>query len=499
MEHSVGAALGHITNYMHPQAIIIDGSENENEFFLDGTKYASERFERTLIKLPPRADQSLRWITRLDSGALNSFSKIRIDILVHAKPQGSGSMLRLLHSLSRADYFDSTPPLLTIELAHDVDPDVERQLSHIFTWPPHTAAVESRLTLHRRIKSAGISPDESSVRFLEAFWPKNADSHVLVLSPEVELSPLFYHYLKFTILEYKYSFAAQATKNRNDLMGISLTLPSTYLNDSTPFTPPTQQPAGKEDTNVPTFLWQAPSADATLYFGDKWKSLNSLVSHLSSSTPHQEKRVSKTHAAWLEQILTLSLIRGYSTLYPQLISGESLATVHNELWTPPEEYSHLSLPESDGFKAGEDHSRHEAPVAHGNLLDVLPEGLPTTRAEMLLLTWDGRVVDRDGLLTEAAKDAEGFRREVGGCKTPWDEEMGYVFNADIDKLFCHGGDEETEPVAATESDGGEDAADEDKQMATPDQAQVGNSGTATDTDASAVVAAPVVVDAAAQM
>jgi hypothetical protein len=71
MEVSSGAALGHITTYMHPQAVIVDNSGTEEKYFLTGMKYRAQQLGRTLIELPNNAEQNLMWLTRLDSSSLN--------------------------------------------------------------------------------------------------------------------------------------------------------------------------------------------------------------------------------------------------------------------------------------------------------------------------------------------------------------------------------------------------------------------------------------------
>ncbi len=71
MEVSQSACLGHITNFMHPQAVIIDNSGIEDPFFLKAFRERAPALGRTLIELPGNAEQSLRWITRLDSASLN--------------------------------------------------------------------------------------------------------------------------------------------------------------------------------------------------------------------------------------------------------------------------------------------------------------------------------------------------------------------------------------------------------------------------------------------
>ena len=71
MEVSCAAALGHINGYMFPQAILIDNSGVEDEFFLKALRERAPALGKTLIELPGNAEQSLRWITKLDSSSLN--------------------------------------------------------------------------------------------------------------------------------------------------------------------------------------------------------------------------------------------------------------------------------------------------------------------------------------------------------------------------------------------------------------------------------------------
>ena len=71
MEVSCSAALGHINSYMSPQAVIIDNSGHEDVFFLKALREKAPTLGQTLIELPSNAEQSLRWITKLDSSSLN--------------------------------------------------------------------------------------------------------------------------------------------------------------------------------------------------------------------------------------------------------------------------------------------------------------------------------------------------------------------------------------------------------------------------------------------
>ena len=71
MEVSCSAGLNHINNFVHPQAVFIDGAGQEEQYFLKGVRERANSLERTLIELPDNAEQTLMWITRLDSAALS--------------------------------------------------------------------------------------------------------------------------------------------------------------------------------------------------------------------------------------------------------------------------------------------------------------------------------------------------------------------------------------------------------------------------------------------
>lgn len=192
-----------------------------------------------------------------------------VNIVIHAQPSTSGSFIRLLQSLKKADFFSLVPPQLTIELPHEIDEPTRHYLQN-FHWPPvPDQDIGNLLTLHHRIPQHGLTAEENSIRSLESFWPADPlTSHVLILSPQVELSPLFFHYLKYTMLEYKYSLS-KAFINLN-LLGISLDVPLNYLNGTSKFVPPLINKTTGDNVKleVPSpFLWQAPNSNAQLYFG----------------------------------------------------------------------------------------------------------------------------------------------------------------------------------------------------------------------------------------
>lgn len=435
MELCVFRAFHHMQMFMHPQAIIVDGSGNEEVFFQEGSRTQARATGNTLIELPGRSLKNLLWLTKLDSSSLKSWNANHIDILIHATTGASGSLIRLLKSLSRADYTSSSLSHLTIELPHEIDPPTKHFLE-TFNWPP--AHIDNPtnarcLSLRHRIPQRRSTEEESSARVLESFWPANPQtSHILVLSPQVELSPRFFHYLKYTLLEYRYSSLAKSQHWDLQLFGISLEQPLTQLNGGEKFSPPVRM---KDSQEVSTsFLWQAPTSGAMLFLGEKWMELHDFVSrsleiqHASKDTPAllAQKAVSTRHPAWLEYALRLSRLRGYWTHYPGEETARNLATVHSELRHPPEEYAKAGEFDSrladDVSEAGIEKALQkvkagsEITLSPMSILDSLP-GRDTLAPldDLPLMTWDGKETTSEKLDSFAAEYALSFKEQVGRC------------------------------------------------------------------------------------
>ncbi|KAK9776767.1 hypothetical protein AB5N19_10645 [Seiridium cardinale] len=454
MEYAVFRAFHHIFMWMHPQAIIVDGSGWEEYFLTKGAATHVKATGNTLIELP-YSTQGVQWMTKLDSRSLRAWDKNHIDIVIQAVPGSTGSLIRLLRSLAMADFSSSSIPHLTIELPHDVDAATKQFLQN-FQWPPSyipNPTGAKYVSLRHRIPHQRLTEEESSARFLESFWPADPTmSHVLVLSPQVELAPNFFHYLKYTLLEYRYSEASHIQHWDARLLGISLEQPLKQLSGDEQFTPPLSH-VQKSDQDIPSsFLWQAPTSHAMLFMGEKWIELHDLVARsldvqkTSDSVPSllSKKLVSTRHPSWLEHALRLSRLRGYWTLYPGEDTAKSLATVHTELQHAPEEYSTedetLALTDKasdeeieqlmEKLKTGPELGLTSASSLQG-LLDA---GSLRPFGNLPLLTWDGTKTDLQGLDSLAAGYAVDFKSQVGNC----DGEALNIKRVDMSTkdLFC---------------------------------------------------------------
>ncbi|KAL8928906.1 MAG: hypothetical protein Q9172_000744 [Xanthocarpia lactea] len=462
MEVSVSAALGHIQKFMHPQVIITDDQAREDAFFMTAIRTKATELGRSVIELPKDASQNMMWIARLDSGSLAAWQTTYVDILIHAPPRSSGSLIRLLRSIEAADYFGHRRPHLTIELSTEIDPPTKKYIEGL-VWPPidpSAASHTSQVTLRHRIPRRASTVEEASIRHVESFYPaRPADSHVLVLSPQVELSPIYFHFLMYQLLQYKYSSTAPFSAEVSSLMGLSLELPNMHLNESDMFSPPMIRPESAESGDSPEeatpFLWQAPNSNAALYFGDKWVEFHSfLTSRLSldpATTPGRPKLVSAMYPSWLEYILELMRARGYTLLYPRFPQGgEAVATVHYELFQPPEEFSKpKSKPEGDTpistldpqetFET--DPNSHRPKHSESTPLTTKLTSLLPTRGTMVQELSDLPILSHQGneqssaiFRTTGRSFADDFRRQIGRCSSTDNPEVEPM---KADDLFCN--------------------------------------------------------------
>ena len=382
--------------------------------------------------------------------------------MIQAPSGSSASLVRLLKSIENADYFGIRRPHLTIELPAEVDPPTWGFLQD-FVWPPldwSGAPYASQVSLRHRIPRRTSTEHEASARLVESFYTvRPGNSHVLLLSPQVELSPLYYHYVIYNLLEYKHSAYGAAATEFPNLMGFSLELPSFHLNDTEPLKPPLMErtPLKGKEKELPgertPFLWQAPNANAALYFGDKWIEFHSFLSARLTKPPSGRRKVfSEKHPSWLESLLELIRARGYSMLYPNFPSdGDAIATVHDELYQIPEEYSKTpstpstpipDLNSDEPLTADNSKGPHSSPpnkehrLLESSLLSLLPkEGDLPSVIELPLLSYNGIRISQKLSHEAAMSFSDTYRQEIGTCKTDA-ESVQRAINSALD-LFCH--------------------------------------------------------------
>jgi hypothetical protein len=468
-ENAVIGAMSHISSFLHPQATFMDDSLSEDLFFVKGMRSKTTSLDIPLIEVPKDRTEDFMWVTRLDAGSLKHWHAPTVDILIQVPPDSS-SVLRLLKSIKEADYSGLRPPRITIELPAELDVSVKQHIENL-KWPLHddNPLAGSGLTIRRRISSHRHNQEEAAIRFLELFYPTStSNSHVLLLSAQAQLSPQYYHFVRYALLEYKYSKFGQY--DSENLMGVSLELPLMLLDGKTKLEPPSMSDMHTDrykklypNTKSAPFLWQAPNSHATLFFGDKWAELHSFLStrvvkhQQSSKSPSRSKLVSETLPAWTEYMLEFMRARGYSLLYPAL-TPNALVTIHNELYHAPEEFT-PSLPKdgkevppdpNDPFLAAEIAPKRLSNPEPPTIPDSVPLhlALPFTGdlpeiPHLPQLLYDGTQIPLANISAIAKAYADSFTKEVGGCKIPKGKHRNKVVGEAGD-LFCFGDEDESD-------------------------------------------------------
>lgn len=315
--------------------------------------------------------------------------------------------------------------------------------------------MSGKITLRRRVLQENMSPAESAIKTVESFYPRNPNtSHLLVLSPQVELAPSFYHYLLYASLRYKQSLRG---KHLPKLLGISLELPSSNPIGNEPFTPPLQEAADRgteRESSLPHFLWQAPNSNAALYFGDKWAEFHSFLSkrltvrEVNDGVAPHDKLVSRKYPAFMEFLLEFIRVKGYYMLYPSFSAGAyALATVHKELYQVPEEFFQdvssrtVKTPDDSVTEVSEPVTvdslqktgSSEAPLSQKStiisLLNQFGTDLPDIDS-LPLLSYRRDRLSRDLHGHDTEEYATKFRIRFGGCYN----QIGY--DEDSSGLFC---------------------------------------------------------------
>lgn len=113
----------------------------------------------------------------------------RIDISIITKDRPA-ALTRLLRSLENARYFGDH---LDLRVNVEQDCDVETlRIAENITW------AFGRVFIHHRVVHAGLLP-----AVVESWYPQSNDSYGLLVEDDIEVSPLYYAWLKMTVLRYR--------------------------------------------------------------------------------------------------------------------------------------------------------------------------------------------------------------------------------------------------------------------------------------------------------
>lgn len=457
----VKAAVSHMHATLKPSVVMIDQQQASNTPFRTVLQDKLNSIWTPLSIIPSNAPDTIAWLASLDGSGLALLNLNQIDIVIQPYKQSAGSLIRLLESIRSAHYAGLPMPRITVQLPHTIDPFALHYLEN-FRWPHDSPTSPGKLILRRTIDDTKLNPATATLRTLESFYPPTTpNSHVLVLSPDAELSPEYLQYLYFLTLTYKYGSAGK--RITGSLMGISLDLPKHILDDQTQFI------ASHVPASQPLLLHQTPSATATLYFGDKWVELQNYISlrlkhdpTLSLTIPNSpESTISSDHPAWLKLAWELMQMRNSYILYPAFADKpeKRLVTIHTEshqspeeFWKEPQRPADDAIPSLDGSTilsaTGDDASavplaaphanmHHESARSSLSLLSLLGlkgrDTLPSD-TDVPLFSATGHPTDRDTSRTASETYADKISLELGGCKSLGEREDEIV--GQLEYLFC---------------------------------------------------------------
>ncbi|GAA5968407.1 hypothetical protein JCM11641_007627 [Rhodosporidiobolus odoratus] len=358
------------------------------------------RGRATVVGMKREEAKRAEWVGALELEALRHWHTPRIDLSVVTNDRPV-SLHRLLTSLQTAYYFGDDISL-SVNLEQTTDRLTHRLVDDL-RWPYGSFALRHRILL------GGLMP-----AIVESWYPSSNDTYGVLLEDDVEVSPLFYGWLKFTILQYRYTLAGR--KASSHLFGVSL-----YQQKNIELRPEGRQPfdahrlfAELNLHSTTPYLSQIPCSWGAAYFPEVWREFHTYLSlRLSElALPISEPlvpaiRSNRWPRSWKKYFIELVYLRGYSMLYPNYPNFESLSTNHLEKGT------HVHTSQVEEKKK----ALFEVPLldAEASLVDSLPGGVGRER----LPHWDALpIMDLWGSLASSEELLErGWQttRMLGAC------------------------------------------------------------------------------------
>jgi hypothetical protein len=261
----------------------------------------------------------------------------------------------------------------------------------------------------------------------EAWYPASNDSYGVFLEDDVELSPLFYGWLKYSILKYRYSAGERSSR----LFGVSL-----YQQKALELRPEGRRPFDAHvlfddldlDPSTP-YLSQVPCSWGAVYFPEVWREFHLyLALRLSemalgiADVVVPDARSNRWPRSWKKYFVELVYARGYLMLYPNYPAWRSFSTNHLEAGT------HIR---SAVLVDAKRKAQFEVPLAPRSvsLLEGLPHGrLPGWPSLPVLDLW-GSVTSEDELVERGWSAMQA----LGTCPVQREPPLGTY---DARELLC---------------------------------------------------------------
>ncbi|CAI9770818.1 unnamed protein product [Fraxinus pennsylvanica] len=342
-----------------------------------------------LVLLPKPSVSKVLWMADIRSTALPNWNRMRISVNIITQNRAH-SLTRLLNSLKNAYYVGDEIPI-SFNMDSKVDEETLK-LVNSFDWP-HGPKI-----LRRRIIQGGLIRAVS-----ESWYPTTDDDFGLLLEDDIEVSPYYYLWIKYTLLAYHYDPQISLPQ----LSSISLYTPrlvevvkerpkwnaTEFFKHIHPNTP---------------YLHQLPCSWGAVFFPKQWREfyvyMNMRFTKDAKQNPVQipRSRTNGWQASWKKFLIDMMYLRGYVSLYPNFPNQQSLSTNHMEPG------AHISA-EDNVVK--HDKTDFEVPLLKQDFKTLLPNGKFPPASKLPSLNLFNQAVSLKGLKAAGAK----LRQDVLEC------------------------------------------------------------------------------------
>ena len=192
--------------------------------------------------------------------------------------------------------------------------------------------------MRHRVRRGGLM-----LAVVEAWYPEGDHEYAVLLEDDVEVSPLFYVWIKYNILKYRYSPESSLYQRMFGVSMYSQKFVETHLAGRSPFNP--------EDIFIETpeyelrtpFLLQLPCSWGAVYFPEHWREFHEYVADRLldiewnktslQSVQIPNSRTNRWSNSWKKLFIEMIYMRGYVMLYPNFFNFTSFSTNHLEWGT----------------------------------------------------------------------------------------------------------------------------------------------------------------------
>ncbi|KAG0223472.1 hypothetical protein BGX31_008474 [Mortierella sp. GBA43] len=317
----------HLINSLRPRVIFY--LQEPDSAFAEGLVIAQKRANVPAIALRPEDIEHIAWLPDLPIQALENWNtpEIKLIVITNNRP---GSCIRLLRSLAHAYYLNDK---VSLTLNMDAEADrVTLQMAGSFQWD------YGAKFMRHRVRRGGLM-----LAVVEAWYPEGDDEYAVLLEDDVEVSPLFYVWIKYNILKYRYSPEKSLYQRMFGVSMYSQKFVETHLAGRSPFNP--------EDIFIETpeyelrtpFLLQLPCSWGAVYFPEHWREFHEYVADRLldiewnktslQSVQIPNSRTNRWSNSWKKLFIEMIYMRGYVMLYPNFFNFTSFSTNHLEWGT----------------------------------------------------------------------------------------------------------------------------------------------------------------------